>query len=59
VADGVMTVIGGILSSTETINNEGTPGLSTVPLLGWLFKRQSTRNESQELLIFITPRIIR
>jgi len=59
VADGVMTVIGGILSSTETVNNEGTPGLSTLPLLGWLFKRTSNRNESQELLIFITPRIIR
>ena len=59
VADGVMTVIGGILSSTETVNNEGTPGLSTIPLLGWLFKRTANRNESQELLIFITPRIIR
>jgi len=59
VADGVMTVIGGILSSTETQTDDRTPGASRVPLLGWLFKRSSTRNESQELLIFITPRIIR
>ena len=59
VADGVMTVIGGILQSTETNNEDRTPGLHSVPLLGWLFKRTDTRNESQELLIFITPRIIR
>jgi type IV pilus assembly protein PilQ len=59
VADGVMTVIGGILQSTQTDTVDKTPGLGNVPLLGWLFKRTDTRNESQELLIFITPRIIR
>jgi type IV pilus assembly protein PilQ len=59
VADGVTTVIGGILQSQETLNTDRTPGLGDIPLLGWLFKREDTRNESQELLIFITPRIIR
>jgi type IV pilus assembly protein PilQ len=59
VADGVTTVIGGILQSQETLNTDRTPGLGDLPLLGWLFKREDTRNESQELLIFITPRIIR
>jgi type IV pilus assembly protein PilQ len=59
VPDGVTTVIGGIVQSTETISNDKTPGLGNIPLLGWLFKRNDTRNESQELLIYITPRIIR
>lgn len=59
VADGVMTVIGGILQSTQTDTVDKTPGLANIPLLGWLFKRTDTSNQSQELMIFITPRIIR
>jgi type IV pilus assembly protein PilQ len=59
VADGVRTVIGGILQTTETSAVDKTPGVSNIPLLGWLFKRTDSRNESQELVIFITPRIIR
>jgi type IV pilus assembly protein PilQ len=59
VADGVTTVIGGILQSTETNSEDRTPGASRIPLLGWLFKRTDNRSESQELLIFITPRIVR
>jgi type IV pilus assembly protein PilQ len=59
VSDGMTTVIGGILQTSETTSNDTTPGVGNIPLLGWLFKRNDTRNESQELLIFITPRIIR
>ena len=59
VADGVTTVIGGIVQSSETSRQESTPGLSKIPLLGWLFKNNLSENLSQELLIFITPRIIR
>ena len=59
VADGVMTVIGGILQTTQTDTVDKTPGVANIPLLGWLFKRTDNRSESQELLIFITPRIIR
>ena len=59
VGDGVTTVIGGILQSSETSSVDRTPGLSRVPLLGWLFRRSDVRREHQELLIFITPRIIR
>ena len=59
VSDGVTTVIGGILNTRESSATDRTPGLSRVPLLGWLFKREDDRTESQELMIFITPRIIR
>jgi type IV pilus assembly protein PilQ len=59
VADGVTTVIGGIVQRAETTLRDATPGLYRIPLLGWLFRHNETKNESQELLIFITPRIIR
>jgi type IV pilus assembly protein PilQ len=35
------------------------PGLSQIPLLGWLFRRDVSSQELRELLIFITPRIRR
>ena len=59
VQDGETTVIGGIFVSSEQTNNDRTPGLSRIPLLGWLFKRNSVLDESRELLIFLTPRIIK
>ena len=59
VADGVTTAIGGILQTQESNLEDRTPGMSRIPLLGWLFKRTDTSSQSQELLIFITPRIIR
>jgi type IV pilus assembly protein PilQ len=59
VADGMTTVIGGIYLSEEQTTNDRTPGLSSVPLLKWLFRRDTLRDNSSELLIFITPRIIK
>jgi type IV pilus assembly protein PilQ len=53
------TVIGGIMQSRESTTNDRTPGLSRLPLLGWLFKRDTSTSEAQELLVFLTPRIIR
>jgi type IV pilus assembly protein PilQ len=35
------------------------PFFHRIPLLGWLFKREINDDESRELLIFITPRILR
>ncbi len=59
VADGATTVIGGIVVSRDQTSQEKTPGLNNIPLLGWLFRHDSVQNESRELLIFITPRILR
>jgi type IV pilus assembly protein PilQ len=59
VTNGETTVIGGIYVSREQSADDRTPGLHRLPLLGWLFKRESVTDESRELLIFITPRIIR
>ncbi|MDH4066956.1 MAG: type IV pilus secretin PilQ, partial [Acidobacteriota bacterium] len=57
VTDGETTVIGGIYTSREQTTEGRTPGLSRIPILGWLFKRDENSEESRELLIFITPRI--
>jgi len=59
VNDGATTVIGGIFVSREQSFTDRTPLMSRIPLLGWLFRRDSVQDESRELLIFITPRIIR
>ena len=59
VADGATTVIGGILATSEQNDSTRTPGLSRVPILGWLFRNEVTTRRAQELVIFITPRIMR
>jgi type IV pilus assembly protein PilQ len=59
VNNGETTVIGGIYVSREQSSQDRTPGLYRIPLLGWLFQRNELTDESRELLIFITPRIIR
>ncbi len=56
--DGQTIVIGGILEKTEETGEKGIPGLMHIPILGWLFKNRVQNNESRELLIFITPKII-
>ncbi len=59
VTDGATTVIGGIYVSREQATQDRTPVFHRLPLLGWLFKRDQTQDETRELLIFITPRILR
>jgi type IV pilus assembly protein PilQ len=59
VSDGQTTVIGGIYTSNSTSATDKTPGLGNVPLLKWLFKRDRVDESNTELLIFITPRIIK
>jgi type IV pilus assembly protein PilQ len=59
VKDGATTVIGGIYTSQQNHTDGRTPGLGKVPGLRWLFKSESIDDSEEELLIFITPRIIR
>jgi type IV pilus assembly protein PilQ len=58
VDDGDTIVIGGIVKSTITYAERGIPGLRNIGVLGWLFKSQSKDDSKNELLIFITPRIV-
>jgi type IV pilus assembly protein PilQ len=59
VNDGATTVIGGIFVSQEQTQNQRVPLMHRIPLLGWLFRKDTVSDESRELLIFITPRILR
>jgi len=59
VSDGETTVVGGVYVSREQALQDRTPGLHRIPILGWLFKRNEFSDESRELIIFITPRILR
>ncbi len=59
VANGDTTVIGGIYESDRQRRNDRVPGLSRIPLLGWLFRRDTDAENTDELLIFLTPYIVR
>ena len=52
-------VIGGLYRKTSNSTDTGLPALKDIPLLGWLFKTRSVSDVRRELLIFITPTIVR
>jgi len=56
--NGNTVVLGGVYQTSKIVSNGGIPGLMNIPLLGWLFKSQTINYSKDELLIFITPRII-
>jgi type IV pilus assembly protein PilQ len=56
--DGDTLVIGGIHKVTNRLSESGFPWLSKIPLLGWLFKTKNKELDKEELLIFITPKIM-
>ena len=58
VADGGTVVIGGIIVTTQRVDISQVPVVGSLPLIGHLFKRTNTSTSSQELLFFLTPRII-
>nr|WP_243688527.1 type IV pilus secretin PilQ [Geotalea toluenoxydans] len=58
VKNGETTVIGGIYVDSDTESDKGVPFLQDIPLLGWLFKSNTKNKTKNELLIFITPKIV-
>jgi type IV pilus assembly protein PilQ len=59
VRDGGTAVIGGIYKVTGQNGEDRVPGLSNIPIIGHLFKHKTRDEENDELLIFITPRVIK
>ena len=59
VRDGGTAVIGGIYRVSTDQGEDRVPGLANIPIIGNLFKNKSRREENEELLIFITPRIMK
>ena len=59
IKDGETLVIGGLIQETETKTVEKTPVLGDLPVIGSLFRSTRTSNEKSELVIMVTPRIIK
>jgi type IV pilus assembly protein PilQ len=59
VKDGQTVVLGGIMETERRESVKKVPGLGDVPLLGYLFKSKGKINNRDELLIFVTPKILR
>lgn len=59
VKDGKTAVIGGLLRKDKSASTSGVPLLKDIPILGRLFKNKTRTHNTQEILIFVTPHIIR
>lgn len=57
--DGETLVIAGLTSQQRSVEDQGVPGLARIPVGGRLFGTRGRRSESSELVIFLTPRIMR
>ncbi len=59
VKDGDTTVIGGVYTINRGDTRSGVPWFRKLPLIGWLFRNRAITNRRQELLVFVTPKIVR
>ncbi|PYN44500.1 MAG: type IV pilus secretin PilQ, partial [Candidatus Rokuibacteriota bacterium] len=59
VREGDRLVIGGVTKNTDQEQTRKVPLFGDIPVLGWLFKTSSSNSEGKELVIFITPSVLR
>ncbi|PYU49558.1 MAG: type II and III secretion system protein [Acidobacteria bacterium] len=57
--EGEVSILGGLIQRTDSKTLEGWPGLAKLPLLGYLFSHNKTDHQEDEVLIVLTPRIVR
>ncbi len=57
--EGEVNIVGGLVQRTDSKTIEGWPGLAKLPLLGYLFSHNKTDHQEDEVLIVLTPRIVR
>ncbi len=57
--DGDTIVIGGILKSQDSTSVSGWPWLQKIPVLGWLFKTEGITKTKRQLLVFVTPKVLK
>jgi len=58
VNNGETVILGGVFEQTTTNSQTKVPFLGDIPYLGWLFRKDTKSDDKQELLIFVTPRIV-
>src|SRR5947208_13789150 len=59
IQEGQRLVIGGVASSTDQNTVRKVPILGDMPLIGWLFKQKEVFEQGRELVVFVTPSILR
>lgn len=59
IKEGEASVLGGLMQSQDTKSINGVPGLSSIPLVKWLFSSESVEHDQGELLIALIPHIVR
>jgi type IV pilus assembly protein PilQ len=59
IRDGGVAAIAGLYTRDKEVQNEGVPLFNKIPLLGWLFKSQNNQDNRTDLLIFISPKIMK
>ncbi len=59
IQDGTTVALGGLMRRSQTSGNTGVPYLKDIPVLGGLFGTQSDTRERTELMVFLTPRVVR
>jgi type IV pilus assembly protein PilQ len=59
IRDSGIVAIAGIYTIDKELQNEGVPLFNKIPLLGWLFKRENKQDNRRDLLIFVSPRIMK
>ena len=59
VRDGQTVVLGGIYRDTSTDNTTGVPWLDTIPVIKWLFQNEVKAKRREDLLVFLTPRVLK
>lgn len=59
VDNGGTVVIGGVYTQDESDGTSAVPGLAEIPVLGWMFKSNTVTKSKKELLVFITPKILK
>lgn len=59
VDNGETVVLGGVFEQVKTQNISKVPGLGSLPIVGWMFRSETEQNDKNELLIFVTPKILK
>jgi general secretion pathway protein D len=57
--EGEVNLLGGLIQSSETVSISGLPGLSQIPILRYLFSTEHLDKTDTEVLVMLTPRVIR
>lgn len=59
ITDGDTVVVGGVMKTEDSVSDSGFPWLQKIPVLGWLFKTENITKKKKQLLIFVTPKILK